>query len=67
MKPTIEEMVHYGCIVGEDYIEQDGELNMTKLAEAIADHFDMDGALDDETHELWEVVYELASSFENIQ
>lgn len=36
-----------------------GCVNSTNLAELAADHFNHDEWLDDETHWLWELIYEL--------
>ena len=44
-----------------------GELDMTDLAEGIADHFNVNhvgGPLDDETHWIWDVSLEVAEETE---
>jgi len=54
----------WGVRFAEDFVDpRTGELNMTDLAEAIADHFNvnhLNGPLDDETHWIWDVSLEVA-------
>jgi hypothetical protein len=42
-----------------------GEVNCTSLAESTAHHFNQDGALDDETHDIWVWAYQVSEEKSN--
>lgn len=47
------------------FIEPDGIVNSTLLAEAVADDLEHPEWLDDDTHELWDIVAEVGWQYEN--
>ncbi len=65
---TEENVLAYMRSIVSEHLDTCNEVNMTSLAEAAADHFDMadeGGPLDEETHWIWDKAFEVSQEHED--
>ncbi len=67
---TEENVLRYMRLVTSEHVDRCNEVNTTSLAEAAADNFDMadeDGPLDDETHWIWDLSFQVSQEYEQLK